>query len=67
MAAELSKNDFHLAVLKFKLSQVFFLEKDFKAAQENIRQALEYDFSDPNITKKIKILKLMIEQAISRD
>ena len=66
-AAELSKNDFHLAMLKFKLSQLFFLEKDFKGAQENIRQALGYDFSDPNITKKIKTLKGMVDQAISRD
>ena len=66
IAAELSKNDFHLAILKFKLSQLLFLEKDFKGARKSIKEALKHDFIDPTIAKKIKTLKGMIDQAISR-
>ena len=66
-AAELSKNDFHIAILKFKLSQLLFSEKDFKGAQENIIEVLKHDFINPDIAKKIMTLKGMIDQAVTRD
>ena len=66
-AAELSKNDFHIAILKFKLSQLLFSEKDFKGAQENIIEVLKHDFINPGIAKKIMTLKGMIDQAVTRD
>jgi len=53
-------------VLKFKLSQLLFLEENFKEAQKNLEEALEHDFNSLDILKKIKTLKGMVDQAMSR-
>ena len=66
-AIEISESEFHLAVLRFKLSHLLFSEGNFIEAKENIDQALEHDFADSGIAKKIDILKGRVDQAISRD
>ena len=65
-AIEFSNSDFHLAVLKFKLSKSLFLNNDLDLAEKYIEEARKYRFEDPNINREIDILKGRLNQAKRR-
>jgi len=65
-AIELSDSNFHLAILKIKLSKLLVLSNDLELASKYIKEVRRYDFEDIAIIKEIDILKGRLDQAKRR-